>query len=191
MPWSMNDASRQAAQQRLQQQQRQQIQRFHRHNQQFAAKQMNDMMARSRAGGTARPSVVSGFPGDEDDRQSGRARRPGRIVWVLLAVLGLVIAGVTLSSNSREGGFMPGGSSGVDRFIPGGSSGVDGIVREGTAWNVRGGPGMAFPPIAVVHPGQAVVVTCLERGWARLERPNAGAFVYVKGLALNGTPPPC
>jgi hypothetical protein len=191
MPWSMNDASRQAAQQRLQQQQQQQIQRFHRHNQQFAAKQMNDMMARMRAGGRARPSVGSGFPGDEDDQQPGRARRPGRIVWVLLVVLGLVIGGAALSSNSREVGFMPGGSSGVDRFMPGGSSGVDGIVREGTAWNVRGGPGMAFPPIAVVHPGEAVVVTCLERGWAQLESPNAGAFVYAKGLALNGTPPPC
>jgi hypothetical protein len=183
MPWSMNDASRQAGQQRQQRAAQQAHQRFHRHNQQFADKQMNDMMARSRA--------ASGFPGDEADRPSGRARRSGRIVWVLLVVLGLVIAGVTLSSNSREGGFMPGGSSGVDRFMPGGSSGVDGIVREGTAWNVRGGPGMAFPPIAVVHPGQAVVVTCLERGWARLERPNAGAFVYAKGLALNGTPPPC
>jgi hypothetical protein len=189
MPWSMNDASRQAAQQRQQQQQQQQIQRFHRHNQEFAAKQMNDLMARSRARGTARPSVASGFPGDEADRPSGRARRPGRIVWVLLVVLGLVIGGVALSS--RDVGFMPGGSSGVDRFMPGGSSGVDGIVREGTAWNVRGGPGMAFPPIAVVHPGQAVVVTCLERGWAQLERPNGGAFVYAKGLALKGTPPPC
>jgi hypothetical protein len=159
------------------QQAQQAVHRFKVHNRQYQERLRNLTPAPR---GTAHPWVASGFPGDEDDQPSGRARRPGRIVWALLAVLGLAIAGATLSSNSPEGGFMPGGSSGVD-----------GIVREGTAWNVRGGPGMAFPPIAVVHPDEAVVVTCLERGWAQLERPNAGAFVYAKGLALNGTPPPC
>ena len=128
--------------------------------------------------GTARPSVASGFPGDEDDQESRRARRPGRVIWALLVVLVLVVGGLALTSTD-------------DGFVPTGSSGIDGAVREGTDWNVRGGPGMAFPPIAVVHPGETVVVTCLERGWAHLESLIDGAFVYSEGLALNNTPPPC
>jgi hypothetical protein len=45
MAWNADDASRKAAQERLQQQQQQ---RFHRDNQQRAAKQMSDLMAQSR-----------------------------------------------------------------------------------------------------------------------------------------------
>jgi hypothetical protein len=170
----VNQSARNYAQTAHQQAQ-QAMHRFKVHNRQYQERLRNLTPAPR---GTARGTVASGFPGDEDDQPSGRARRPGRIVWVLLVVLGLVIGGVALTS--PDVGFMPGGSSGVD-----------GIVREGTAWNVRGGPGMAFSPIAVVHPGEAVVVTCLERGWAQLESPNGGAFVYAKGLALKGTPPPC
>jgi hypothetical protein len=54
MAWNANDASRQAAQKRLQQQQKQQRQqqqqqRFYRSNQQRAARQMSDLMAQYRA----------------------------------------------------------------------------------------------------------------------------------------------
>jgi hypothetical protein len=161
--------------------------RFHKHNveRQARADSLRSYQAAQAARQRRRQQTPSssrdGFPGDADDEgyaPVGRARRSGRIVWALLVMSVLGIAGVALISTDI-------GS------IPGGSSGVDGIVREGTEWNVRGGPGMAFPSIAVVHPGEAVVVTCLEQGWAQLESPNDGAFVYSEGLALNGTPPPC
>ncbi len=153
----------------------QQFHRFHVHNRQYQERLRNLTRAPRAA---ARPSVASGFPGDEDYQPSGRTRRSGRIVWALLVVLTLVIAGVALTSPNIG-------------LMPSSWSGVEGAVREGTAWNVRGGPGMAFPPIAVIHSGQAVRVACLEHGWARLESPNEGAFVYAEGLGLNATPPPC
>lgn len=130
-------------------------------------------------GSKGRPAASGEYPGDEVIERPGRGR-----ATVLLSVLLLAGTGVAIAAQGDEG---PGPSYPTAPA----SMAVEGTVLPGSAWNVRGGPGMDFPPFAVVEPGQVVRVTCLQHGWALLESPNPGAYVWFEGLALNASPATC
>jgi len=149
-------------------------QRMHVHNLQYQER-ARSLEASTLQRRPARPAVI----GDEDQQVPVRARRGGRSGWVvLIALLALGIGTTVFVAQNRL-------------IITHPTPGIAGTVLKGTAWNVRGGPGMDFAPIAVIQPGQVVRVACLDRGWARLESPNPGAFIWTKALALNATPPSC
>lgn len=134
------------------------------------------------SGSHRRPSGSAEYPGDE----AGEGPRRGRST-LLLSVLLLGVAGVAIAAQGDE----PPPAPSVAFPATAASTAVEGTVLPGTAWNVRGGPGMDFPPFAVVEPGQVVRVTCLQHGWALLESPNPGAYVWAEGLSLTATPAPC
>lgn len=114
------------------------------------------------------------FPGD-DVETTGR-RCGGRVGWITMAVLTLLAGGGIAVATDR-----------VDIPFVGTTIAT---VRMGTAWNVRGGPGMGYGPDGVVHPGQLVVVSCSQGNWVKLTSPVNG-FIYHTGLDLRTTPRPC
>jgi uncharacterized protein YgiM (DUF1202 family) len=69
--------------------------------------------------------------------------------------------------------------------------GVTGSVRPETAWNLREGPSVRFAIVGQVAPGDSVTVACLDKGWAKLQAPHKGSFVYSQGLSLTATPQAC
>jgi uncharacterized protein YraI len=73
-----------------------------------------------------------------------------------------------------------------------GTIGSSGIAASAVAdYYIRSGPSTDFPTTGVVRLGQEVRVDCLSGGWARLDDPSPGGYVYGEGLAFEKTPPPC
>jgi hypothetical protein len=131
--------------------------------------------------GRAAPHRRSGREDHQDYNQGTPRRGRGVLGWVVVAaVTGLAVASMAFVG-LRSVADGPGVAT---------TDGVHATVRPGTAWNLRGGPGMAYTPIDVVQPGQDVIVACLERNWAKVTSPVSG-FVYRDGLELQGAPRPC
>jgi hypothetical protein len=156
-----------------------------RHGRQFRERNRTLELQRSRAA----PHRRSGREDHEDYPQDTPRRGRGVLGWVIVAaVTGLAVASIAfvgLRSVADGPGVVPTDGPGV---VP--ADGIHATVRPGTAWNLRGGPGMAYAPIDVVQPGQDVIVACLERNWAKVTSPVSG-FVYRDGLELQGAPGPC
>jgi hypothetical protein len=77
------------------------------------------------------------------------------------------------------------------RWVPIFGEGVPAIVDLSTPWNVRRAPSPKSAVIGGVYEGEAVVVACLDEGWAKLIRPSAGGFVDSDGLILIWRPSAC
>ena len=139
----------------------------------------------------------SGREDHQDYNQDTPRRGRGVLGWVVVAaVTGLAVASIAfVGLRSVADGPGVAATDGVHATVRPGpgvatTDGVHATVRPGTAWNLRGGPGMAYTPIDVVQPGQDVIVACLERNWAKVTSPVSG-FVYRDGLELKGAPRPC
>jgi uncharacterized protein YgiM (DUF1202 family) len=145
--------------------------RMARHGREAQARQLEHMRAFHRG---ARRGTGLDFPGDE--APAGTRPRRGR-TGVVLLVLAAAAACAWLVLAPR---------SPVRPMVFGDHA----TVRAGTEWNVRRGPGMGYPPVGVVRPGQDVAVACAHGGWIKITSPTTG-FVYQKGLTLSATPRPC
>ena len=203
MPWSASDASSRAAQQRMSQQHANQFQRFRRQGQQRAARQMNDMMEKSRASRKQRrqdAAIISPVNrgGATDDLPHANGRRPRTTMPMVLAVAlaaftffvacAVTVAVVTgswapSSSRTRTTVISPPTTNATGPTI----AGV--VVTE--AWNVRSGPSVQSPSVGTVDPGDTVSVLCVTDGWAKLATPFHGNFIYIDGITLTGVPPRC
>jgi hypothetical protein len=195
MPWNPNNASRQYTQRA-----QQQAQRSHRHNQQYAAQQMNALIAQDRAlryrrqqkrirqqqdgvveqsgervpGSGAQPSAAFGSAETQRAVSYGRPNAV-RISYVLIRVIAAVILAFALTLGYRA--------------VAANGRAVAGSVLIGS--NVREGPGTTFAVVAVLQAGSHVTVACVEEHWARLASPNADRYVARRLLTLERNPKPC
>lgn len=172
--------SSQQQQQRLMQQQSQRSAG----NNKRAAKQMSDLMARTRLRRSnwrqqqdmrPQPREVS----ETFDQVLPSRRRRSKIAllnYVLLGALVVVmlVIGVILGY----------------RVISARVGAASGSVAVGRL-NARTGPGTSSPVVGKLHSGDAVKVSCANPNWARLASPYPGSYVYLSYLALEEDPKPC
>jgi hypothetical protein len=128
------------------------------------------------------PQCVHGVlppPGPPPDPQGSNpdtdAARPRLLLPAGVAVV--IAAAAALVWALMSGGFRDGGGISAS------------VVQD---YKIHSGPANEAPMIGVVRGGDAVIVDCLTpAGWARLQSPSPGGYVYRTGLVLEAEPPPC
>jgi len=203
MPWGASEASSRAAQQRMSQQHGSQYERFRRQGQQHAARQMSDMMEQSRVSRRRRrreapPISKINLRETGDHLPYGNGRGRGRRMQMILAaalatcffVLACVVTVAAVSGTSSPDTTRT--SRTLTSLTPPvvTSPTIAGVVLA-EAWNVRSGPSVQSPAVGTVESGEAVSVICVSDGWAKLQNPFVGNFIYIDGLSLAGKPPQC
>ena len=189
MPWNPNNASSQFTQRA-----QQQAQHFHRHNQQYAAQQMNALIAQDRAlrfrrqqkrirqqqdGASVQPDGVFTQP----ERGVSKVRERSKAVLILdILIVAMMLAIIAVASTA---GYRVVSGSGAFGLHPA----VAGSVLVGS--NVREGPGKSFTIVAVLESGSKVSVSCVDAGWARLASPYAGRYIARGLLSLKKEPKAC
>ncbi|WP_161965217.1 hypothetical protein [Ornithinimicrobium cerasi] len=158
--------------QRAQRQSQDAMKSFQKHNRQYQAR-----MNRSSELGGRRAGAPS-LPRDAVEPVYAASRagaRRSRTVFTVLVLLVLLVAAVSWSIRGEL----------LYHWAKMSTQGVEATIEGTDDWNVRPGPSMGFSPIGLLHPGDRVIVTCLESPWAQLQFPHHGAFVHIDGLALK------
>jgi hypothetical protein len=163
----------------------QNFQHFHKRNQARVEQDNERWAANLAASGAARANRRALRTTANDARNAAPTKVPKSRRGPLRLFLGLLILSLVAGAGLFE--YQTGWEASA--LVRGGE--VTGSVRPGAAWNLRAGPSVRSDIVGQVEPGDSLTVACLHNGWAKLQAPRRGVFVYSDGLSLKAMPPAC